>query len=448
MAGIAGTSKPNANDLVGKMLQLMHHRGSAGKEVVDVQNCTFGICWPKSQIKLAQKLLDTHVLSDETANGHSVSANIVDGRLILKRDKLGVVPLYYAHTSDGSLCFASEAKALFPFARNITELLPGTETDGDKVTEYFRLTQSPILLHSDIEIARLLRTRLDLSVVRRIRGYAMGSWLSGGLDSSVLAALAKQHLPILHTFAAGTKEASDLLFAREMANHIGSIHHELIVDLDQMTSILPKVIYHLESFDALLVRSSIMNFLVAQLASEYVEEVFSGEGGDELFGGYEYLKELPLDQLPAELIDITSRLHNTALQRVDRSASAHGTIAHTAFLDPDVVDFALRIPPELKIRDGIEKWILRESMKDLLPESIYRRKKAKFWEGAGVSDMIAMHVDSNISNQDFQRERTLPNGWLLNSKEELMYYRIFVSHFGELEDLNWMGRTKGVKADV
>jgi asparagine synthase (glutamine-hydrolysing) len=143
------------------------------------------------------------------------------------------------------------------------------------------------------------------------------------------------------------------------------------------------------------------------------------------------------------LVDITSRLHNTALQRVDRSASAHGLVAHVAFLDPEVVDYALRIPAELKIRDGVEKWILRRAMDGLLPESVLNRRKAKFWEGAGVGDLMAQHADERIGDDEFCRERRLPNGWTLNAKEELMYYRIFRDHFGDFADLSWMGRTKG-----
>jgi asparagine synthase (glutamine-hydrolysing) len=162
-----------------------------------------------------------------------------------------------------------------------------------------------------------------------------------------------------------------------------------------------------------------------------------------LFAGYEYLKALDRAALPAELIDIAGRLHNTALQRVDRSASAHGTVAHVAFLDPDVVDYALRIPIDLKLRDGVEKWILRQALAGALPDSVLNRPKAKFWEGAGVGELLARYADERISTDDFRRERHLPDGSQLNSKEELLYYRIFREHFGEFSDLTWLGRTKG-----
>jgi len=182
---------------------------------------------------------------------------------------------------------------------------------------------------------------------------------------------------------------------------------------------------------------------VAKAASDYVPAVFSGEGGDELFAGYEYLKSLDPGLLADELIDITGRLHNTALQRVDRSASAHGIVAHVPFTDPAVVDYALRILTEYKLRDGIEKWILRRAIEGALPEPVLKRTKARFWEGAGVGDRLAQYADERIGDDEFLRERTLPNGWLLNSKEELMYYRLFREHFGDLDDLSWVGRTKG-----
>jgi asparagine synthase (glutamine-hydrolysing) len=183
--------------------------------------------------------------------------------------------------------------------------------------------------------------------------------------------------------------------------------------------------------------------MVADKSSNHVESVFAGEGGDELFAGYEYLKEIEKDKLDGELMDIIGRLHNTALQRVDRSASAHGTIAHVGFLDPEVVEYAMKIPVKYKIRKRVEKWILRKAMEGELPERILARKKAKFWQGAGVTEMISDYAEEKITDDDFQRERKLKNGWVLNSKEELLYYRYFKEFFGEIEDFSWMGRTKG-----
>jgi asparagine synthase (glutamine-hydrolysing) len=248
----------------------------------------------------------------------------------------------------------------------------------------------------------------------------------------------------LFTFTAGLKESSDIEYAREVADFIDSEHHEVVVEFSDLLRILPEVIYHLESFDALLVRSSLMNYVVAKEASEYVSQVMSGEGGDELFAGYHYLKELAPEIIPDELIDITKRLHNTALQRVDRSAAAHGTVAHVCFLDPKVVEYVLRIPSEYKLRNNVEKWILREALEGMLPKKVLNRKKEKFWKGAGVEELMLEYAEGKITGDDFRRERFLKNGWKINSKEELLYYRFFKEQYGDLEELSWMGRTKKV----
>jgi asparagine synthase (glutamine-hydrolysing) len=314
--------------------------------------------------------------------------------------------------------------------------------DG-KVESYWALGELKPVDGTPGPMATELRQRLAESVQRCIAGDCVGAWLSGGLDSSTMAALARPNVHKLHTFAGGLADSPDIDHAREAAQFIGCEHHEVIVTFEQMLEVLPDVILHLESFDALLVRSSIVNYLVGKAASDFVGEVFSGEGGDELFAGYEYLGTVPRDRLHEELLDITGRLHNTALQRVDRCACSHGLVAHVPFLDPEVFHCALRIPVEYKGINGVEKWILRQAMAGALPDRVLNRRKSKFWEGSGVGARLADHAEQRVSDADFARERQLPNGWRINSKEELMHYRIFKEHFGQLTDLSWMGRTKG-----
>ena len=317
--------------------------------------------------------------------GRIAEAQATAHSFILKRDPIGAAPLYYGWTKEKEFCFASEVKALMLATNEIHEVPPGVKYNGHTFKKIFQLELKHGMDDPPEIIAVNLRKILDNSVERCIGFGNVGAWLSGGLDSSIMAALAKPKVKEFHTFAAGLSGAPDLDYARLLADHIKSNHHDVIIKPDEILTALPEVIYYLESFDALLVRSSILNFLVAKYASHFVPAVFSGEGGDELFAGYEYLKSLNPDTLPAELIDIIGRLHNTALQRVDRCASAHGTIAHLGFLDPDVVDYALRIPSKYKLYQGIEKWILRQSVKDLLPPQILNRPKAKFWEGGGFS---------------------------------------------------------------
>lgn len=441
MSGIVGIAKPQTTTNVKRMLDTIAYRGRSTR-IMETPLATLGITYvdgkasnnkslPQSHLNPIEKIADRFVIEQEN-------------KVIIKRDRLGVAPLYYGWTDDGLLCFASEVKGLLAVTTDVHELPPGHTFDGQRLQAYYQLRKLPENKHEPDTIAKELHRVLESVIRKHASMGVVGSWLSGGLDSSVMATLASQHTQSFHTFAAGMPGSPDLKYARMLADHIKAEHHEVVVKIDDLLNALPDVIYHLESFDGWLVRSSIMNFLVSRLAAQYVTSIFSGEGGDELFGGYHYLKSLKPSNLADELIDITSRLHNTALQRVDRCASAFGTDAYVDFLEPDVVDFALRIPTRYKVHDGVEKWILRQAIADDLPDAILNRPKAKFWQGAGVQDLLERHAEEQISDADFSRERRLPNGWQLRSKEELLYYRIFCERLGQLEDLSWMGRTKGM----
>jgi len=444
VSAIAGIASPGKKELVNKMLDKIAHRGDRERLVINVRNATFGVSKTKYQNQAINRLQKDHIACDDAGGQHFARAQALPDGLELSRDALGVMPLYYGRTAKGTLCFAGEVKALLEATRDIHELPPGHHLVHRKVEPYCSLENCGVLRKSSEQIARELKKKLQASVRERIRDARQcGSLLSGGLDSSAITALARPYVQKMHTFAAGTTNAPDLQHAREVARFVGSQHHEIIVALSDLLKTLPQVIYHLESFDALLVRSSLTHYLVAQMAADYVPAVFSGEGGDELFAGYSYLKRIPQEKLSEELLDITLRLHNTALQRVDRCTSAHGLIALVAFLDPEVVSYALRIPSAYKLHRNTEKWILRRALKDLLPEGVVQRPKAKFWEGAGVGDMLEEYANEHIRDKEFLHERHITSNIMLNSKEELMYYRIFHEYFGDLRDLSWVGRTKG-----
>lgn len=442
MAGIVGVNKSNQIELVEKMLNKISHRGNSGRKIFSTTNSTLGMITTKYQSKDLNKCELEKIVQDYLGEGHYAAAREKGKFIELIRDPLGVAPLYYGFMDDGNLIFSSEVKGLSEIIKNIKELPPGHKLIENKTKPHYQPFKSSQIIEKPESIANNLKKILTAAVKKIITGNEIGSWLSGGLDSSGIASLVNPFVKKLYTFSAGIKDSTDLKFARLMAEFLKSSHCEVIVSINDMINILPKVIYQLESFDALLVRSSITNYFVAKEASYYVENILSGEGGDELFGGYLYLKELPLTKLQSELLDITGRLHNTALQRVDRCASAFGINAHLVFLDPDVVNYALKIPVDYKIKNGTEKWILRLALKDILPEQILKRTKAKFWEGAGVGNLLSDYAESKITDTEFKAERVLKNGWLLNSKEELMYYRIFKEYFGNLENLEWMGRTK------
>ncbi|WP_369018398.1 asparagine synthase-related protein [Thermatribacter velox] len=443
MAGIAGIFASNQHEKVEQMLDLIGYRGPAGRKVVALPGATLGVVYNTVQKEAREILEKENKAIDWRGPDQFAVAALEDGSPLLERDFLGVAPLYYAYDAQGNLCFASEFKALRQLSDEVKELPCGSRFEKGEIKSYFELEEKPFLKSDAKEISGKLRTLLEDSIAKRLSGVReAGSWLSGGLDSSTIAALLSNTVDKLYTFAAGFPGAEDLEYARVVAEHIGSQHQEVVITLEDAIKILPEVIYHLESFDALLVRSSITNYAVSKVVAEHVPVVFSGEGGDELFAGYDYLKNIPKEGLTTELIDITARLHNTALQRVDRSAAAHGLLVHVPFVDRDVVSFALSIPPEYKINDGVEKWILRKAVEDALPDKVLWRRKAKFWQGAGVEELIANYAEERITDSDFVRERNLPNGWVLRSKEELFYYRIFKEHFGERMDLDWMGRSK------
>lgn len=442
MSGIAGIAGPGKVGEVTAMLAAMAHRGSAGFHAIETE----GVCLGAVAASGSKAAWDASgaLVRDETGPGHFARAQARNGQFELQRDRLGVAPLYYGRTADGCLCFASEAKVLLAHTDQIQELPPGAILDGDRLMPGKPLTVQPPLDRPPGDLATLLRSKLEAVVTRCVSAGKVGSWLSGGLDSSALVALARPSAGRLHTFAGGLAGASDLDYAREVAAHVGSVHHEVVLTLETLKAGLPDVVAALESFDALLIRSSVVNFAVGKAASGEVDAALSGEGGDELFGGYAYLKAFSMAALPGELADITNRLHNTALQRVDRCAAAHGLTAHVCFLDPEVVELAFQIPAEYKIRGGVEKWILRRALEGTLPERVLERPKAKFWEGAGVRGLLAEVAETQVSDADFSHQGRLPNGWQLNSKEELMYYRLFRERFGDRRDLAWMGRTQNV----
>ena len=444
MAGIAGMARSHQRLGVERMLDALKHRGPAGRAVLELEseNVTLGVVWTASQAGLQRLLLEQKTARDSSGRGHLAEARAMDGGVALSRDALGAAPLYAGWTEGNIFCFASEVKSLLEVTGQVIEVPPGAALDLQHFSSPVAPAPDPPLDDPPDKIAAEVLAKLDRAVKNGIGDGAAGCWLSGGLDPSVLCALARPYVRVLHSFSVGMEGSPDLAFAREVAGVLKTEHHELVVDLPKLQDIMPDAICCLESFDARLVRSSLMNYLVGKLAAEFVPAVFSGEASDELFAGYDYLNTIGVSGLPAELMDIQGRLHNTAFQRVDRCSAGHGLIARLPFADPEVVRYGRRIPPGLLIKDGYAKWILRYALRGRLPDGVLWRQKSKFWQGSGLNDLFARIADGAISDREYHQEKTLPNGWTIGSKEELMYYRIFRERFGELTALDWMGRTK------
>lgn len=366
--------------------------------------------------------------------------------LLVARDALGIKPLYYGRRGD-TMIFGSELK-VFPEMDDLQVLPAGHAMVAGGEPWRFAPPFPPRRLLADVPLPEVLeevRRLLDEAVVKRLMAdVPVGVYLSGGLDSSLVAALMRPHTVRLHSFTAGTEGAPDLEAAREVAALLGTEHHELIYSADEVEAAIPEVIGSLESFDAPLVRSAVPMYFVSTLAARHVKVVLTGEGADELFAGYAYLARLDEGQsLRDELTEIVLRLQDTNLQRADRMTMAHGLECRVPFLDLALVRFVSRLPLELVApRAGRpEKWLLREACRGLLPPSILERRKMKFSEGAGSADVMAARVASLISTEQFEREREVEPGLVLRSPEELLYYRLWREAMGPHRPAGLVGRT-------
>ena len=373
--------------------------------------------------------------------------------LFAARDLLGIKTLYYAW-KDETLYLASELKGIFEVTEEVYEFPPGHYM-GPKglLIRFAELPKTPPnVLHSDLDrtvkdiraiIRRSLRNRVDFRV-------PTGSLLSGGIDSSVITYLASEAYrekfgkdTRLKTFALGVGESSDIQNARVIATWINTDHHELIVDLEEILKVLPEVIYYLESFDPSLVRSAVSNFLISRYAREHgIQMLLSGEGGDEIFCGYTYLKNFSADELFARQMECIGLLHNNAALRLDRMNQCHGVRVVAPLISGELLSYAMAIPPEYKQRpegdQKIEKWIFRKAFESILPEGVVWRVKQEFSQGSGSASVLPAYFEGFISDQELARAQA--NCPIVRSKEELYYFRIFTEHFGSRHAVETVGQ--------
>jgi asparagine synthase (glutamine-hydrolysing) len=446
MARIAGIARGNAKFIVDQMLDKIAYQKPGNREIIGARNSTIGIEYTKYEKSQTINLLKQSTVRDGMGI-HFAQAQATKKALRFMRDATGVAPLYYGKTEKDELCFASEVKGLMTVTEDIREFPPGNLFDGSEMNSWSVFREYKMRNDSQKLIVKELRETLLAAVIESVNIAAreVGVLLSGGLDSSAIAALSKSILnDRVHTFTIGLDDAPDLAAGRTVAEYFGTIHHSLIVTREDLVDYLPEVIWHLESFDALLVRSSLLHYLIAKMASDYVPFIMVGDGADELFAGYTMHKEIKLSKLPAVLLKSLRNMHNQSLQRVDRCGTAHGLITSLPYLDPRLVTLSIRIPPELKVCKGIGKWCLREAIADLIPTSILNRPRTKFWNSGGIDGILAELARESISIEEFKNEQILQNGWRLDSREELLYYRIFNGQFGRIaEDPTWIGRTIG-----
>jgi asparagine synthase (glutamine-hydrolysing) len=247
----------------------------------------------------------------------------------------------------------------------------------------------------------------------------------------------------LSTFSVGVGESGDIRSARIVAAHLDTDHHELLVDPEEVEDILPTVIYHLESFDPSLVRSAAANYLISRHAADHGFEVLlSGEGGDEVFCGYSYLAEAPLEEMFARQMECLEFLHNNASLRLDRMNLANSVRVVAPLISGRLLGYAMELPPEFKQhpQDGgrMEKWIFRRAYESLLPPEIVWRSKQEFSEGSGSADSLIRRFEDRITDGEFaEAQAASPQ---IRSKEELVYFKIFTGHFGNSRAVDTVGQ--------
>ena len=354
--------------------------------------------------------------------------------VLLARDAVGVRPLYWGTTEAGDFCFASEAKALVGISDDVAELPPRTTLCSKTgLAGYIPQYRSVSVGTGFQDALQNVRKTLMQAVARRLDDGAVGACLlSGGLDSSIVAAAVKELGADMPLVTVGMEGAPDLQNASVMAKHLGLEHHVLLYDAEQIRQSVPRAVWTLESFDEDCVSGAIANLFASAKAREFTNCILSGEGGDELFGGYHLLKDLPTESERLAMMDrLIAIAYNTAVQRLDRAMMGNSIHYRTPFIDTDVIALALQIPVRWKIHaspDGrlIEKHILREAFKDLLPETIYRREKLRFSAGTGTDLSMDDVADQHDGPQTFnEASRTTDEGYRLNSAKELWYYRLF-----------------------
>jgi asparagine synthase (glutamine-hydrolysing) len=360
-----------------------------------------------------------------------------DGRFVAARDPVGIKPLYWAH-KDGSVRFASEMHAFDDDWQELVEPFPPgcAWTPEDGLVRFGSAVPDPLEpLPEDTDLRAGTRDVLVRAVERQMMGdVPVGVFLSGGLDSSLVAAIAARWCAregtVLHTFAVGTEGSPDLIAARTVAEFLGTDHHETDYRAAEALESLPNVVRAIESFDPGLVRSAVPNYMLARMTRQHVRVVLTGEGADELFAGYEYMREFTEPAgLQAELERTVRSLHNLNLQRCDRVTMAHAVEARVPFLDREVIAWALRVPASAKLAGPgrPEKQLLREAFDGWLPDEMLWRDKAEFGDGSGARDVLSAEVEAGISDEELEAERGAVDP-PLRTKEELAYYRVWREH--------------------
>jgi asparagine synthase (glutamine-hydrolysing) len=379
--------------------------------------------------------------------------DVAKNEYFIARDHMGIIPLYIGWDENGTFYVASELKALEGVCAKIELFPPGHyiySGNGEFVQWYKReWTDYEAVKENETNI-ETIKIALEAAVKRQLMSdVPYGVLLSGGLDSSVISAITKKYAqkriesesttdawyPQLHSFAVGLDGSPDLAAARKVADHIGSVHHEIIFTIQEGLDAIRDVIYNIETYDVTTIRASTPMYLMARvIKSMGIKMVLSGEGSDELFGGYLYFHKAPnAKEFHEETVRKLSKLHMYDCLRANKSLAAWGIEGRVPFLDKEFIDVAMQINPNDKMINGerMEKWVLRKAFEDLLPKSVAWRQKEQFSDGVGYSwidtlkDTVNLAItDEQLENAKFKFPIQTPT-----SKEEYYYRMIFTDHF-------------------
>lgn len=361
--------------------------------------------------------------------------------LVAVKDPIGFNPLYVVK-SDDYIVLSSELKALKGIDGNVNFLKPGTilhYNKGHESIKYWHtidhFEQLNRMNSNFDELKETLRNTLETSVKASLKANGkVCALLSGGIDSSVICALAQKHLDDLEVYTIIADKSPDLEHAKNLVKMYPKLNHNLFkVGIDELLGIVRDVIYHLETFDAALIRSALPMYYICSKVDSDCSVLLTGEGGDELFGGYEYLKDLTTTELNNEFKELLAVEHATGLQRVDRIPYAFGFEARAPWFDYNLVRFSFQVPIQYKLfqQNGrvIEKYIIKEAFREILPSSIYERKKAKFSKGVGTQFLLRDYFNKKISDDEFASSQEILDGVVVKNKEELYYWKIFKDLF-------------------
>ncbi|EGY29283.1 asparagine synthase [Candidatus Regiella insecticola 5.15] len=372
---------------------------------------------------------------------------------LIGRDHLGIIPLYTGKDASGNKFVASEMKALVPICKSIKEFPAGSYlwSQDDKICEYYHPTWFDYdKVKDNVTDKDKLRNSLEAAVKSHLMSdVPYGVLLSGGLDSSIISAISKKFSarrieeaqskeawwPQLHSFAVGLKEAPDLRAAKEVADHLGTVHHEIHFTEQEGIDAIRDVIYHIETYDVTTIRASTPMYLMARkIKAMGIKMVLSGEGADEIFGGYLYFHKAPnAKALHEETVRKLQALHQYDCARANKAMSAWGVEARVPFLDKNFLEVAMRINPQDKmcVNGKIEKQVLRESFSSYLPASVAWRQKEQFSDGVGYSwiDSLKEIAEKQISDQDLAQAAVRFPINPPSSKEGYWYRTIFAELF-------------------